>query len=184
MAFILGVDIGLTGGLALLDGETFIVEPMPVMRKEGKTFVKMQVNAAAFSQFLREWNKQPVPPSMKWGVQRAYVERVATMPKQGVAGQGSLMHSFGVIEGVLAALGIPMVLVSSQEWKKYHGLLGSDKDAARTLAQRLYPTLDLSKKKDIGLADALLIARYGQYHYGLGKAIVNQAVESEHRTTP
>jgi len=32
---------------------------------------------------------------------------------------------------------------------------------ARTLAQRFYPEWDLSRKKDIGQADAILIARFG-----------------------
>jgi len=35
------------------------------------------------------------------------------------------------------------------------------KDAARALAQRLYPTAPLGRKKDGGLADAILMAQYG-----------------------
>jgi crossover junction endodeoxyribonuclease RuvC len=71
--------------------------------------------------------------------------------------------SFGVILGVLAALSIPLVLVRPQAWKKRAGLPGKreNKDAARTLAQQLYPLAELGRKKDIGRADAILIARFG-----------------------
>ena len=69
--------------------------------------------------------------------------------------------SYGIVIGVLAALSIPMVLVSPQTWKANAGIRGKDKDYARTLAQQLYPGAELGRKKDIGRADAILIARFG-----------------------
>ena len=73
-------------------------------------------------------------------------------------------RSAGVLDGVLAALGIQSIKVLPQRWKKATGLTGRDKDASRTLALALYPEMakQLRRKKDSGRADALLIASWGQ----------------------
>jgi crossover junction endodeoxyribonuclease RuvC len=70
-------------------------------------------------------------------------------------------ESFGVIRGVVSALGMPLELVTPATWKRRFGLIGAEKDAARTKATELYPGIILARKKDVGRADALLIARYG-----------------------
>ena len=72
--------------------------------------------------------------------------------------------SYGMVIGVAAALEMPLVLVRPAIWKKRAGVPGksTDKDMARTIAQRLYPTAPLGRKKDVGRADAILIARYGR----------------------
>ena len=146
----LGVDVGLQGAIAILNDDLSLedVFDMPIMPlKKGKN----QVNASALATILRI-DKQPAI---------AYVEAVSAMPNQGVSSMFSFGTSYGIVQGVLAALGIPIVLITPQSWKKKAGLLGKDKQMARTLAQRLYPNADLSRKKDIGRADAILIARYG-----------------------
>lgn len=52
-------------------------------------------------------------------------------------------------------------LVTPQQWKRHHGLLGADKDAARAVASRMFPGASLARTRDVGRADALLIAAYG-----------------------
>jgi len=86
------------------------------------------------------------------------------MPGQGVSSVFSFGKSAGIIEGILAAEKIPMVLVTPQKWKKRAGIIGKEKDAARTLALQLYPQIasHLDRKKDVGRADALLIAHFGR----------------------
>jgi crossover junction endodeoxyribonuclease RuvC len=69
--------------------------------------------------------------------------------------------SYGVVQGVLASLFIPYILVRPAEWKKRAGLIGAEKDKARTIAQQLYPQAELARKRDVGRADAILIARHG-----------------------
>jgi len=144
----IGVDCGISGAIALLnDNDSFIaVYDMPVMAGTGK---RQQVNGAELAKILKHVG----------GV--AYVEKVYAMPKQGVSSMFSFGTSYGIVLGVLAALGIPVVLVTPQSWKKRAGLTGKEKDAARALAQQLYPIAELGRKKDIGRADALLIARFG-----------------------
>lgn len=156
---IVGVDVGISGAVAFLeaDGSFGSVYDMPTMPSgRGK---RQQVNPAALAQLLRERLDGVLGPHS------VIVERVATMPRQGVASQGSLMCSFGIVQGVLAGLKLPCELVTPQMWKKAFSL-GADKDVSRSVAQRLYPMAPLGRKKDHGRAESLLIARYGWQRNG------------------
>lgn len=147
----LGIDPGCTGALVLLapDGSLMSFLPMPTV-KVGKS---SRVNGAAVAAFLRKNSS----------CAHAYLESVHAMPKQGVTSVFTFGHAAGVVEGLLQGIGIPYTLVTPQSWKKRAGLIGSDKDAARSRAIQLWPLwrdLDL-KGKGQALADAALIARFG-----------------------
>lgn len=86
--------------------------------------------------------------------------------KQGVSSTFQTGYGYGVIIGVLASLAIPYHEVSPGVWKRAMGLVGTDKAAARALARSWWPTAALSRVKDHGRAEALLIARYGQKEMG------------------
>lgn len=150
----IGVDPGLNGALAVLVGTRLheIVD-MPTMLLKGK---RRQVNAALVAAIIRTW--QMDLPTGDW---TGYLERVSAMPGQGVSGVFSFGDSYGVARACLAILGIPTVLVAPVTWKKRAGLIKQPKDMARTLAIQLYPLAALSRKKDIGRAEAILIARFG-----------------------
>ena len=94
---------------------------------------------------------------------RAYVELVSSMPGQGVASMFSFGHSAGVIQGVLGAYRMPVKMVTPQSWKKRAGLIGKDKEAARTLAIQMWPNWRDLDKKGVGqaFADAAFIALFG-----------------------
>ena len=156
MKTIVGIDPGLTGAIAILGPNGAIVEDIPVMANGSSAKVKNVINAPELARLLRPHITE---------IDMAYVERVSTMPGQGVASQGSLMHSAGVIEGVLGALGVPVMLVSPAKWKKAMGL-GSDKEASRAVAQRLFPDAPLGRKKDHNRAESLLLAEYGRKTIG------------------
>lgn len=144
---LIGIDPGVSGAMAVLTetGELVATGFMPVYQA-GKA---KHVNAAALADFIRSHT-----------VDFAAVEKVGAMPGQGVSSMFNFGHSAGVIEGVLAAVGIGYTLVTPQTWKRHFKLLGKDKDASRTVAQQLYPSAPLSRKKDCGVADAILLARY------------------------
>jgi crossover junction endodeoxyribonuclease RuvC len=145
----LGIDPGATGAIVLLeDGQPIEWAEMPV-NKIGAT---NRVNSAALTDFIASCCCTHV-----------YVEAVHSMPKQGVASSFNFGHNVGTVMGVLGAMGLPHTLVTPQAWKKAMGLIGTDKDAARTRAIQLWPKWrDLDKKgKGQALADAALIARYG-----------------------
>lgn len=165
MMYFLGIDVGLSGAVALLDhdGKFIAVESVPIMASgKGGAKVTRQINAAGLCALLRDW-KYPIDPDDSAYSMRsmmAVVESASAMPKQGVASVFSLGQSFGIILGVLAALEISYQLVRPAQWKQYYGL-SRDKEQARAKAIQLYPFVDLHRKQDHGKAEALLLARYG-----------------------
>jgi crossover junction endodeoxyribonuclease RuvC len=92
----------------------------------------------------------------------AIVERVASMPKQGVSSTFKFGAAYGAIIGILAALEIRASLVTSQTWKIYFRL-DSDKEKGRALALRTFAKTPehFSRRKDHGRAEAALLALYG-----------------------
>lgn len=145
---VIGVDPGLTGGIAFLYPAP-ATEPMPVRLHSPTGCVRNAVDLPRLAGILRD----TLPQHM-------FLERVASMGGQGVASMFSLGMSFWGVAGVAAGLGIPVTLVAPQVWKAYFKL-GRDKNESLALARKLYPDVDLKRKKDNGVAEALLIARYG-----------------------
>lgn len=151
--FRIGVDVGIGGALALLDDQFHCKEvlDMPVMALSGR---KQQVNAAELAKILAKWRAK-----CDSGL-TVYLERASAMPGQGVSSMFNFGVSYGIVQGIVGALQIPMILVSPVVWKKRAGLAGAPKDKSRTLGQQLYPGVDLHLKKHVGRADAILIARF------------------------
>ena len=89
---------------------------------------------------------------------RVILEHVGAMPGQGVTSMFNFGVSFGITQGVIAALGLPMELVRPNVWKKAMGL-SRDKEASRLKALQLFPEAAevLKRKKDEGRAEALLL---------------------------
>ena len=157
---IIGIDPGVTGAIAFVKDFTFDrldVQDMPVMAGTGK---RQQVNGAELTKIFRQAHQDYATVKKPENI-TVYIEQVSAMPGQGVSSMFNFGMSYGVVLGVVTALGYSVHLVTPQSWKKRAGLIGKEKDAARTKAQLLYPGADLGRKKDIGRADALLIARFG-----------------------
>jgi len=152
---IIGIDPGITGAIAALDHTGLLsVDDIPTMAcGKGGRRRKHQVNAAGLSALLME------RVDGRSNEVLVVLERVNSMPGQGVAGVFSLGDTFGSIRGVVAALGLPLELVTPQTWKK-HFRLPSDKELARAKAIELYPGAPLGRVKDHGRAEAILIARH------------------------
>ena len=166
--FILGVDPGLGGALALYNinrPEKSRVFDMPLSAKGGVCAVSAHKLIAQAKTFANADDF--------WGfVVHAAIENVHSRPRQ--AGAFNFGLSTGIIHGVLAANGIPMTLISPSLWKVKMGLQRSldepasaTKDRARELATKLFPHLadQFKWKKDDGRAEALLLAVY--YHHTL-----------------
>lgn len=149
---IIGIDPGISGSIVVLLSDGAFVEALPTPSiKTGKA---SRVNAAAIVGFLNEY---------KDSVEHCYIEQVGAMPGQGTASMFSFGHSAGVVEGLIAGMGIPYSKITPQAWKKSYNLIGKDKDAARSRAVELYPQVRLLDLKGKGqaIADAIFIARYG-----------------------
>lgn len=147
----IGIDPGLSGALVLLDNEPLEWITMPTYQV-GKN---NRVNGAALSRWIKDL--------LIYHSFEAKMELVGAMPGQGVTSMFSFGHSCGTVMGVLAALDIPVTLVTPQSWKKAAGLQGTDKDAARSKAINMWPKWDVldTKSKGQAFADAALIARFG-----------------------
>jgi crossover junction endodeoxyribonuclease RuvC len=157
MKYVIGIDPGLTGALALFkDGELVEVEDMPVVSRGG--IVKNKVAAVMLKGIMRRWCD--IYNGVTKDTVVVGIERVSSLGKQGVAGMFSFGHSCGVVEGVFGEF--EMTFPTPAAWKKQFGLLRQDKDVARTKAIEMYPNWaeKLKRKKDIGRADAILIGRY------------------------
>lgn len=94
------------------------------------------------------------------------IENVHTMPNQGIASSGKFMRAAGSIEATVELMRYPFLLVRPQVWKKHHGLIGTEKSASLDLARKLFPSAPLTRKKDTGRADALLMATWLKENHG------------------
>ena len=153
---IIGIDPGLSGSICFFeDGKILDVIEMPTMTEGKKN--KRQVNGSqTYNEILKRINKienQDV---------RVIIEQVSAMPGQGVTSMFNFGQSFGILKGICSAMQLPMFFVRPAKWKKYFGLINSEKDASRTKAIEMFPyfSSQLSKKKDSNKADAILIASF------------------------
>ena len=151
---IIGIDPGLSGAIAVMeDNKVLNLFDIPVM-SEGKKN-KRQLNSALLVNLLKKnINKEEEVAVV--------VEQVNAMPGQGVTSMFNFGQTFGAIKGISATLKLPIYFVRPSKWKKHFDLINSSKDASRTKAIEIYPSLaeKLSKKKDVNKSDAILIARF------------------------
>jgi hypothetical protein len=143
---IVGIDPGLAGAIAYYFPEApgrVIAEDMPTA--DG------MVDCATLAARIRQ-----MAPDL------AIVERVASMPKQGISSTFKFGTSYGAVLGVLAALEIRTSLVTPQTWKSYFSL-DSDKEKSRALALRTFakPPEHFARRRDHSRAEAALLALYG-----------------------
>jgi len=97
---------------------------------------------------------------------KAYIEKVHSMPQQGVASTFTFGTHYGFIRGILVALSIPFEEVTPQTWQGGLEIPKKTKEEAKPAfkarllahAQRLFPKSNFSLKT----ADAALIAEYGR----------------------
>jgi crossover junction endodeoxyribonuclease RuvC len=159
---IIGIDPGLTGAIAFIGRDGYIVEDLPTMANgKGKAKVKRQIDPGELAEMIKHQSNQSGEKPIK-----VYLERVAAMNKQGVSSVFSLGETYGAIKAVVATLQIPIEIISPQEWKKFYNLRRDKKQSvtkelSRTKAIELFPEASLTRKKDHNLAEALLIANYG-----------------------
>ncbi len=151
---IIGIDPGISGSICFFEnGKIIEVVEMPTMTEGKKN--KRQVNGAQiYNEILKRINKNDKQNT------RVVIEHVSAMPGQGVTSMFNFGQSFGILKGICSAMQLPMYFIRPAKWKKYFGLINSEKDASRTKAIEMFPYFSshLSKKKDSNKADAILIA--------------------------
>lgn len=136
---VLGIDPGMSGAIAMFDGA---FDPQ---------FIRLDETEADISSILCSWiSQQPC---------HAFIEKVHSMPKQGVASSFKFGKCYGFLRGLLIALRVPFEEVTPQRWQKeMECLTKGDKNVSKARAQQLFPNVKVIH----ATADALLIAEYGR----------------------
>lgn len=100
-------------------------------------------------------------------VQHCYLEKVHSMPGQGVSSSFKFGYNYGSLEALIVCAGIPLTKITPQTWQKSVGCLYTGtkkisktekKNINKKRAQELFPGI----KMNHAIADALLIAEYGR----------------------
>jgi len=157
----IGVDPGLTGGLAVLDllDDAALVAglrrtPRVEITRNGKR--RLDYDPPAMRALLAEAiDGGPSIHCVEVGL-----EAQGARPGQGVASTYRTGLGFGLWLGLLVAARVPYRIVTPQAWKRHAGLLGADKRASRLRAQERFPSLGAIPPADEGPAEALLLAAY------------------------
>lgn len=144
----IGIDPGQSGAIAAVV-ESFPNYPYLI----SSTYLHWMKNAGTDSD-VSAWLQDLVDSAEQTF---CYIEKVHSMPKQGVASSFKFGESAGFLRGLVVALKIPFAYVTPQQWQKTMGCMSKgDKNVTKTAAQRLFP----SEKITHANADALLLAEY------------------------
>ena len=156
----IGIDPGLRGALAVIDEalDVIALHDVPTLTLKARGGNTQQYDLPGMAQLLRPYVGQSAHVTL---------EESQAMPGQGVRSTFTTGVGFGAWLALLAALEIPYTRVRPAVWKRMFMLRGQDKEAARLLAQQLFPSTDLRLKKHHNRAEALLLAAHGQ---GIRKA--------------
>lgn len=164
MATVIGIDVGISGAISVVEKESVLTSiDMPVLKIDKKN----KLDEVGIVNFLKAW------PSL-----HIYIEKAQAMPgrgakcplcrkapSQGVVSTGGYLEGFGVLKGICAGLGRSYTLVHPRSWKcKMMKDMGKEKEASIVRVRQLYPMVHLPRKKDHGKADSILIGRYGLFY--------------------
>lgn len=157
MSFVIGIDPGAGGAVAILEdtGKLVMVFDMPAVEIVSGGKAKRRVSPEMLAAELRLYAQQDAV---------AYIEQVGAMPGQGVSSMFAFGEAFGLAKGVLAGLGVPVQTVPPAKWKRALNL-NAGKDAARAKAAQVWPAHagEFKRVKDDGKAEAALIARWALF---------------------
>ena len=150
MKYLIGIDPGVSGAVAILNSRGHLLDVFDaptVEMKVGKA-LKRRISPEILVSLLL-----PFTDASAW------VEQVSARPGQGVSSMFAFGESYGLVKGVLTNT------ATSNAWKK-ELQLNAGKDASRAKAAQMWPQKagEFSRVKDDGKAEAALIAEYGRRH--------------------
>ena len=149
-----GIDPGLTGAVAILDGPTLLtVFDLPTIDKPHKSGSRAELSPALLQDELIGDVRVSV----------AFIEQVTASPQMGSVSAFRFGECYGQICAVFQCLGIRTELVRPAAWKKAMGL-NSDAEVSRSRAIELWPDQSalFKRKMDHNRAEAALIAEWGR----------------------
>ena len=156
-----GIDVGLSGGIAEIDEHmNCVLWDMPVyLVKQGSSKKELDEH-----ELIRIFNNIKIINREDDEKIFIGVEKQQAFTGQGVTSMFKLGYQYGFIVGTLRMLGLPFEIIAPKTWQKELGIVGENtKSAAYAKASALFPNATLKtergKIKD-GLADALCIAEF------------------------
>lgn len=153
---VIGIDPGVSGAIAVVHTKAVACFDMPTIEVRGKR----HVSAAGIRKIL-----QHAVDDSPLGIEAVVLEHVQGVQGTGATSAFSFGRSFGLVEGVVAAMELPLVLVRPQLWTKAL-CVSRDKGAHRQAAVNLWPKQAdaFARVKDDGRADAALLCHWYMRH--------------------
>jgi len=142
----IGIDVGKSGGIAMIVGDSVGAVKMPDTERD---IYEKILDATLYKDYKSIF---------------CYIEKVHSMPKQGVKSVWTFAENYGNLRMALIAAKIPFEAITPQTWQKGLGIVKRGKEEGKTKfknrlkakAQELFPELKIT----LATADALLIAEY------------------------
>jgi crossover junction endodeoxyribonuclease RuvC len=160
----LGVDPGIDGAIVVLDEKGFVAAAKfpTVWGKVGKKNRREYLLPDLVELFS------------KFNCDETYacIEKVNSMPGQGVVSMFTFGYGYGLLRMALASRGLSTEVVTPQSWKKYfmQGFTREDKKASLLALSRIDPKVYslLTKEfgKDHNICDAYFLARFIREKHG------------------
>ena len=159
-----GVDIGLTGAIAVIQGNNIKIWDMPI-----RELPKVKSGGLMRRDYSITGILCVIQEIEKLGQTHYMIEKVSARPGQGIVSTGSLYRGLAIFEALLTSqlLLNEYQLVWPATWKKVMvPEAGDDKERSVAAALRLFPQSEgyFKRKKDHGRAEALLLAEWGRRH--------------------
>lgn len=137
--YIVGVDPGIRGGVALIETETssILVHPLPECEMDCVDLFQEYAPA----------------------IDLVALEKVHSFPGRGVKSTWTFGQNYGFLRGVILSLRLPLEDVLPQTWMKaLNCMSGGDKKYLLSVAQQMYPKTKLT----LQTCDAALIATWAK----------------------
>lgn len=144
MSVVFGIDPGQSGAISAI----WLSDGVPFVKSHKLTETETDA---------REWME-----GFELTGSFAVIEKVHSMPKNGVSSMFKFGQSYGFLRGLLVGLRIPFHEVTPQQWQKAMSCMSKGKkNVTKARAQQLWPNIKFTH----ATADSMLIAEYGRRTY-------------------
>ena len=162
MMWYIGIDLGLSGGIVMLDENQKVINKfvMPIIKIKGKS----QYDVGRIIEILNV----PEPADTFCCIEKAHVRPISGKRASFMTGFG-----FGLIQGILESIGISYEIVKPQTWMKELEIDSKDGKGSILFCQRKWPDVDWKAterciKVHDGLTDSCCLAFYSWRKNRLG----------------
>ena len=155
----IGIDNGLKGAVAVIQGTEVVVFDMPVIIEDKGKKTHNRFDDRAMANIVSKYKDLD---------HFVVLEAAQAFPKQGGVSNFSTGLGFGIWRGILAALGMKYQIIHPKTWQKVYSIAGDTKGIALQVVKRMYPKVEVVGPKGgvkDGRVDALLMADFAKRIY-------------------